>query len=120
MKNGILLGLTTLILFSGCVTANLEDLQTKETYNSKILKSILTDQNISTSGAGTTSLLNTNTKKSSEISPLLAPPKISKMTINGYIDTDGDYHEKEIIHLKVGDAKFVENKKYFSINTQEQ
>lgn len=120
MKTYLLLSFSSLILFSGCVTANLEDLQTRETYKSKIIKSVSMDENITTAGAGTTSLLNTNRKKSSEISPLLAPPKISKITINGYIDTDGDYHEKEIIHLKVEDAKFVENKKYFSINTQEQ
>lgn len=118
MKKYLLLNLSSLIFFSGCVTANLEDLQTRETYKSKIIKSVSMDENISATGAGVTSLLNISTKKSIEISPLLAPPKISKITIIGYIDTDGDYHEKEIIHLKVEDSKFLENKKYFSINTQ--
>lgn len=102
--------------FSGCVV-DIAELQQKETFNSKIIKELVTDENSTT--AGTTSLLNQK-KKYQDTSPLLAPPKISKMTINGYIDTDGDYHEKEIIHLKVEDGKFVENKKYFSINTKEQ
>ena len=49
-------------------------------------------------------------------SPLLSKPKIAKIKIEPYIDTDGDYHEASNIHIRIEEAKFIEDKKYFSIN----
>ncbi len=118
MKKKIFLGLSTLaLLFNGCATKNLEDLQIKETYNSKVIKSVV-DENISGASAGTTSLLNINNKK--ETSPLLAPPKVAKMKVESYIDSDGDYHEIQKIHIKIEAARFVDNPKMFTINENEK
>lgn len=103
------------ILLSGCVV-DIAELQQKETFNSKIIKELVTDENSTT--AGTTSLLNQK-KKQEEISPLLAPPKIAKVKMKKYIDADGDFHEPSILHLKIEDARFVEDKKYFTINEME-
>ncbi|MCK9473674.1 TraV family lipoprotein [Sulfurimonas sp.] len=51
-----------------------------------------------------------------ETNPLLSKPKIAKIKIKSYIDTDGDYHEPSTIHMIIKESRFIEEKKYFSIH----
>jgi len=57
-------------------------------------------------------------KKVDNESPLLTKPKIAKIKIESYIDSEGDYHEASKLHLKIVESAFVEDKKYFSINKE--
>jgi hypothetical protein len=57
-------------------------------------------------------------KKVDNESPLLTKPKIAKIKIESYIDSDGDYHESSKLHLKIIESAFTEDKKYFSINKE--
>lgn len=57
-------------------------------------------------------------KKVDNESPLLSKPKIAKIEIESYIDSDGDYHEASKLHLKIIESAFLEDKKYFSINKE--
>jgi len=57
-------------------------------------------------------------KKVDSESPLLTKPKIAKIKIESYIDSDGDYHEASRLHLKIQESAFAEDKKYFSINKE--
>jgi type IV conjugative transfer system lipoprotein TraV len=51
-----------------------------------------------------------------ETNPLLSKPKIAKIKIESYIDTDGDYHEPSTIHMIIKESRFIEEKKHFSIH----
>lgn len=57
-------------------------------------------------------------KKVDNKSPLLTKPKIAKIKIESYIDSEGDYHEASKLHLKIVESAFAEDKKYFSINKE--
>lgn len=57
-------------------------------------------------------------KKVDNESPLLTKPKIAKIKIESYIDSEGDYHEASKLHLKIQESAFTEDKKYFSINKE--
>lgn len=57
-------------------------------------------------------------KKVDNESPLLTKPKIAKIKIESYIDSEGDYHEASKLHLKIQESAFAEDKKYFSINKE--
>lgn len=57
-------------------------------------------------------------KKVDNGSPLLTKPKIAKIEIKSYIDSEGDYHEASKLHLKIQESAFTEDKKYFSINKE--
>lgn len=57
-------------------------------------------------------------KKVDSESPLLTKPKIAKIKIESYIDSEGDYHEASKLHLKIQESAFSEDKKYFSINKE--
>jgi hypothetical protein len=98
--------LVSMAVFSGCTTN-----QSNVTYKSDVIKQLANDENPVVDGT-------TLYVEKIDNSPLLTKPKIAKITINPYIDSDGDYHEKKVIHTKIVDSKLIENKKYFSINKE--
>lgn len=101
------------VAFGGCVVQNVQELQTQApiTVKSEKIKQLVTDNNMS--GNGDTSFLK---NKKDNKSPLLTQPKVAKIIVEPYIDSDGDYHEEQKVHIKIEAAKFVDNPKLFSIN----
>lgn len=107
MKKIIPTSLLVLVtIFSGCTTTK------NNTYQSDVIKKLANNEKPIVDGS--TSLY----QEEIDNSPLLTKPKIAKITIKPYIDSDGDYHEKKVIHTKIVDSKLIENKKYFSINKE--
>ncbi len=70
----------------------------KETFKSNILNNLVDEDNYK------------------EEIPLYQKPKIAKMVVTGYLDTDGDWHKQEEIFMKIEKAKFIIPKNRFSID----